>query len=399
MKKTKKRSPTRTEGLASVRSAVVRNHCQLLLLLLLLLLVPSSGEGQDSVERIERIESSEELAPFDRGPADHLGWGTLEDQHVDLGAGAAVSVFPGNLVVSIQPFPRADALADSQFGFTYNHVDSDGSSELGAGWTHDLARFVSTGAWGDKVLVDGDGFRDSFLSGPPPSAQEAMEVIEAVASEWRKSTPLRQRRQAGGVPALRAALASDPLFLAELRLRFLGAPSLPPDPDRRWRSGLRGEREIWQDERRTVLRRGDGGTETYSLEGFLQRIDPQVGPAIELQHEGGAVSEVRVGGNLRYRVLRDSMGRVASIRSTQGQEIELLYLGRFLHRLDGPAGSWRFTYDAGGRLVGMDSPQGLVVVSYDAKTGGENSKLTIFSKKLPSCQLEANACFMGRTQN
>ena len=90
MKKTKKRSPTRTEGLASVRSAVVRNHCQLLLLLLLLLLVPSSGEGQDSVERIERIESSEELAPFDRGPADHLGWGTLEDQHVDLGAGAAV---------------------------------------------------------------------------------------------------------------------------------------------------------------------------------------------------------------------------------------------------------------------------------------------------------------------
>ncbi|MEE2828176.1 MAG: hypothetical protein VX498_03225, partial [Myxococcota bacterium] len=81
---------------------------------------PSSESGIEVTTASEPIPSD----PFavDRGPLDHLGWGTLEDLYVDLGAGAAVNLFSGNLVISIQPFPRADVLPDSQLGLTYNHL-------------------------------------------------------------------------------------------------------------------------------------------------------------------------------------------------------------------------------------------------------------------------------------
>ena len=102
-----------------------------------------------------------------------MGWGTLEDIHVDLGGGAAVNVFSGNLVISVQPFVRGDAVPDSQLGLTYNHVDTDGSSELAPGWSYDLGRFWAPGPWGDRVLVDADGFRDSFFDGPLPTMWSA----------------------------------------------------------------------------------------------------------------------------------------------------------------------------------------------------------------------------------
>ncbi len=75
-------------------------------------------------------KASDEVFSVDRGPIDHLGHGTTEDLFVELGAGARVSVFAGNLVVSIRPILRGDALADSQMALTYNHLDPLGSSAL-----------------------------------------------------------------------------------------------------------------------------------------------------------------------------------------------------------------------------------------------------------------------------
>jgi hypothetical protein len=64
---------------------------------LIVALLAPAVQAQD-VDEAARIDAREDIIPVvrvraDRGPIDHLGWGTSEDLYVDLGAGAAVSVF------------------------------------------------------------------------------------------------------------------------------------------------------------------------------------------------------------------------------------------------------------------------------------------------------------------
>jgi YD repeat-containing protein len=346
---------------------------RLLLLLVLLLLLPSIGVGQErTLERRERtVWLPADRVTIDRGPVDHLGWGTLEDLHVDLGAGAAVSVFSGNLVLHAPLFPRGDAIPDSQLALTYNHLDSDGAPEVGPGWTWDLGRFWTPGAWGDRVLVDGDGFRDSLFADDPPTADEVRGAVDELVHAWRKATPRRERRAVGGDDALRAMLAADPLFFAEMRVRFLGPP--PEEvigAERIFTSSRRGHRSmVDQDDGKVVVDRSDGGQETYSIEGHLETVKPAVGAPLELIRDGSHVTAVRVGGNDRWFLSHDSWGRITTIRSTGGTSVSLDYAGPRLWRMQTPAGSWKLSYDEAGHLTGVDSPEGLLDISYDPSTG------------------------------
>ena len=59
---------------------------------------PTEAEGDGSAESNLELRTSSlplegDRFEVDRGPLDHLGWGSLEDLYVDLGAGAAVNVF------------------------------------------------------------------------------------------------------------------------------------------------------------------------------------------------------------------------------------------------------------------------------------------------------------------
>ncbi len=338
-------------------------------LIALAALPASPGVGQDIDLRTteERLEA--ERYAVDRGPLDHLGWGTLEDLHVDLGAGAAVSVFSGNLVLSVRPFVRADAVPDSQLGLTYNHKDSAGGRELAPGWTHDLGRYWAPGAWGDRVLVDADGFRDSFFVGEPPDPDEVADTIDELVRAWRRDTPRREQRQVGGPAAMRSMLGADPLFLAEMRLRYLG-PAAAPEPetgeDLVWTSPGRGQRRMIATDDGVLLERSDGGTEQYSIEGHLVRVDVPGARTIELRRDSVGLSSVVVGRNERYQVLRDSMSRLRTVRGPGASTTEFDYAGSQLWRIAGPAGEWRFTYDAAGRLTSADGPDGRVVALYDA---------------------------------
>ena len=351
----------------------VRMPARLLLLLSLLLLLPSIGVGQEeTLERRERtVWLPSDRVTIDRGPVDHLGWGTLEDLYVDLGAGAAVSVFAGNLVLHAPLFVRADAIPDSQLALTHNHLDSDGAPELGPGWTWDLGRFWTPGAWGDRVLVDADGFRDSLFAEAPPTADEVRGAVEDLVHAWRKATPRKERRAVGGDDALRAMLAADPLFFAEMRLRFLGPP--PEEvvgAERVWSSSRRGHRTmVDQDDGKVVVDRSDGGREVYSIEGRLERVEPAIGSVLEVVREGSHVKTIRVAGNDRWFVSHDSWGRISAIRSTRGTSATLDYAGNLLWRMETPAGHWHFSYDATGRMTGIDSPRGVLEVEYDPVTG------------------------------
>ena len=91
-----------------------------------------------------------------------MGWGTAEDVFVDLGAGAGVSLLSGNLVMRVEPLRRPDLHGSARMALTYNHQEPEGTPDLAPGWTYDLARTWMPGAWGERVLIDGDGFRDVF---------------------------------------------------------------------------------------------------------------------------------------------------------------------------------------------------------------------------------------------
>ena len=321
----------------------------------------------------ERTESiTGEPFAMDRGPLDQLGWGTLEDLYVDLGGGAAVSVFSGNLVVSVLPFVRADVVADSQLALTYNHLDADGHPELGPGWSYDLGRYTAPGAWGDRVLVDADGATDDFFAGEPPDNDEVREIVDELVRAWKRDTPRRERREVGGDAAMRSMLGSDPLFLGEMRMRYLGpaaAPEVQAGEDLIWRSSKRGERALLQGEGELILTRADGGRERYSIEGQLTQVDPPGGPTIELKREAGRLTTVTHGRTDRFRISADSWGRFRTIHSSDGPDAEFEFTGRSLWRLRSPAGDWRFEYDGRGRLISIAGPDGQVSVRYDESTG------------------------------
>jgi len=307
---------------------------------------------------------------LDRGPIDSLGWGTDEDLRVDLGAGAAVSVFAGNLVVGIRPFIRGDSVPDSQLALTYNHLDTEGTAGLAPGWRHDLDRRLVPGPWGGRVFVDGDGYRDAFLPGDAPSSDEVLRVLDDVLVAWRRSTSLAARREVGGIEAMRGALVADPLFLGEMRLKLLGPPEAD-DPASALRSTRRGNRSLRRipETGEHVLLRSDGGTERYDPEGRLVELEPQGGPTVRVLREGGRLAGLQVGGQDVFQVVPDASGRVRRVRSSLGYTADFDYVDRLLYRLRLPAGSLTFQYDSMGRLTGMEGPLGSVTVGYDEASG------------------------------
>ena len=331
----------------------------------------------DLPPEIEVITATETpgAKPFevDRGPLDHLGWGTLEDLYVELGAGAAVNVFSGNLVLSLQPYVRGDAVADSQLGLTYNHLDTDGAPDLAPGWSYDLGRIWATGPWGDRILIDADGFGDSFFAGEPPTQAEGRKLMDDLTRAWRSSTPLRQRRDAGGERAFRDMLGSDPLFFGEMRMRLLGPPPPPPPSDEPlvWTSLRRGTRTMVEDrdDGSVRLSRPDGGVDVFDKEGLLVAVEPADSAPIRIEREAGRISSVEVGGSTRHRIYRDSWDRLHRVRSSAGREVVFEYVGRQLFRLRTPEGDFKFAYDGQGRLLVMDGPRGLLQVRYDGRSG------------------------------
>jgi len=349
-----------------------------------LLFIPAAGVAQDSDDPevrdpsgIEVRDATEVLGErrfsVDRGPLDNFGWGTLEDSYIELGAGAAVNVFSGNLVVSLVPFVRADALPDSQLAITYNHLDADGSEELAPGWSYDLGRFWVPGPWGDRVLLDGDGFRDSFFVGDPPTMQESRRQMDDVVRAWRRQVPLKNRRSAGGETGFRDMLGSDPLFFGEMSLRLLGTPPPPPPSDEAviWHSTRRGARTMTdnRDDGLVRLSRAGGGVDVFNKEGSLVAVEPTSSAKLVLHREGGRLSALEVGGSIRYRVYRDSWERLHRVRSSGGTETQFEYVGRQLFRVLSPEGETKMAYDGRGRLLVMESPRGLVQVRYDPRSG------------------------------
>ncbi len=305
----------------------------------------------------------------DRGPIDHLGRGSHEDLLVDLGAGGSVSVFSGNLLFQARSLVRGDAVPDSQMALTYNHLDAEGSPSLAVGWSYDLGRRWVSGAWGDRVLIDADGFQDSFLSGSPPTRRELLKLADDLVREWRRRTPLADRRASGGESTFRQMISSDPLFFGEMRLRYLGPPKQPAQAI--YRSQRRGTRSLQLDQSLglVVLSRHDGGRELYSKQGQLQQVEAAHGPAVKLVREGRHLASVEVGGVSQYYLDHDSYGRMTRIRSTDGSSAELQYADRYLHRIKLPEGSVEMSYDNQGRLVRVEAPDGTVEVSYDERSG------------------------------
>ncbi len=336
--------------------------------LILVVLAASPTVAQETIETRTEERSLERGIDLDRGPLDHLGWGTAEDLHVDVGLGAAVSAFAGNLVVTLDPFPRGDAVPGARMTLTYNHRDPDGAPELGPGWSWDLGRSWTPGPWGDRILVDADGFRDSFFATDPPSGEELEEMVDDVVSAWRRSTPPAVRARAGGPRALRALLTSDPLVFGEMRLRYLGAPE-PTGEDLSYRSSRRGERRMQDDGDEVVLHRADGGTERYGRGGELRRVDARGYPTVEVVRENGRIVGVDVAGARMYRIDTDSQGRLSVVEDAAGRTAELTYAGPRLHRVQLPRGRVALEYDDSGRLVVVRAPEGLVAAEYDPDGG------------------------------
>jgi|GEM_PF-1797962 len=334
-----------------------------------LLLAAGVASSQGELVEETRAVDPDRIA-IDRGPQDSLGWGTLEDLYVPISDHAAVAVFSGNLVVTLRPFAFGDVPADALGALTYNHVDSGGSPELASGWSWDLGRSVVDGAWGDKVLIDADGYRESFFAGPPPTSQEAAQIRDGIVRSWTRSTTRAERRSVGGADALKAAMASDPLFLAEMRRRYVG----PPDELPRgavWRSDRRGSRflEKSEDGNQTLLARADGGVETYNRDGALEAVSAPGYPPVTIVRDGGRAVGVEVDGDRRLHLQRDGWDRIDQMRTPAGGSARFSYLGSVLHKLDTPAGAIRFSYDGEGRLVGMEGPDGWFAVRYDPRSG------------------------------
>lgn len=337
-------------------------------LLILVVLAASPTAAQDTVRGSSEERRLDREIDLDRGPVDHLGWGTAEDLFADVGLGAAVSAFSGNLVVTVDPFPRGDAIPGARMTLTYNHGDPDGSPELGQGWSWDLGRSWTPGPWGDRVLIDADGFRDSFFASDPPSGEELEDMVEDVISAWRRSTPPATRTRVGGARALRSLLTSDPLVFGEMRLRYLGAPE-PADKDALYRSSNRGERWMETVSDGIALHRSDGGVERYGKNGELRTVDAPGYPTTEVIRENGRLVGVDVAGSRLFRIDLDSQGRIEELKDAAGRTAVFMYAGPRLHRITLPRGRVSLEYDDAGRLTVVRAPEGMVAAEYEADSG------------------------------
>ena len=364
-------TPVYSPPVTPARPRICRSPALRVAAIMALLTAPSAhaqDEEFDSAPAIEVVERTEVLQPttrraLDGGVEAHLGWGTLEDLFVDLGAGAQVSVLSGNLVIRVVPLPRADLPVDAMGAFTWNSGDGEGLPEVGQGWSLDLLRRVVPGAWGERILLDGDGFRDAFLVGPPPSEDEVLRIREEVVDLWRRETSARDRRALGGEDGLRVLLESDPLALAAMRLRFLG-PVREPDGAQEARSSRRGTRILQELDKGWELRRPDGGTERYGEHGALVSIQAAGRGVMNLQFDHGVVVSHNLGQELIARWTWDASGRLQSLRERTGRTMEITRADRFVQRFASPAGTWRFTWDGAGRLTRFDGPDGTVLVSW-----------------------------------
>jgi len=306
---------------------------------------------------------------LDPDPIEHLGWGTLEDVFVDLGGGAGVSLLSGNLVLRLEPLPRPDLPVGMRMALTYNHMEPEGASDLAPGWTYDLARFWMPGPWGERMLVDADGFRDSFWAGAPPSAEELDNTTRDVVDAWRRSTPRSDRRALGGVRALEELLVSDPSTLGSMRLRYLGAPEPDFDSDEIYRSAARGARTLLSENRSVVLGLPDGTREIYETNGALRGIEPAAGADWALNYNNGRLEAVVSAGITEWSIDTDSRFRMSRLLDAEGGVADFEYVGSQLQTVDAPAGTWRFRYDGRGRLTEANTPAGVVSVAYDDATG------------------------------
>jgi len=342
---------------------------RLTLLPLLVFALAAPVVGQEGVATSDRSEAlplaTRDL--LDPDPSTHLGWGTLEDVVVDLGAGAAVSLLSGNLVLEVDPLGRTDLPVGARMAFTYNHQEPEGAPDLAPGWTYDLARSVAAGPWGERVVVDADGFRDSLWAGEPPSAEELDRVTGQVVAAWRRDTSPADRRALGGVRALEELLVSDPVTLGAMRLRYMGPPDSDED-DPVWRSRARGGRALAPDGAGWTLALPDGSTESYSETGHLAGIAPAAGDPWTLNREHGSLRDVSIGNRIVWRLETDSRFRVQLIDGA-GSKASLEYGGSLLQRIESAAGEWRFRYDERSRLAEARTPRGAIQVRYDDATG------------------------------
>jgi YD repeat-containing protein len=354
-------------------------------LLSVLALLPPSVHGQDDGEltdRTELLSVGVEGGILDPPPDEHLGWGTLEDVFVDLGAGAAVSTISGNLVVYVEPISRLSLPAGARMALTYSHLDPEGATNLGPGWSFDLGRYTASGPWGDRLLVDGDGFRDSFWAGPPPSGAELDSVADDVVAAWRRDTSAAQRRALGGVRALRELLTNDPATLGAMRLRYLGAPE--DESELVFRSGARGVRTLQDAEGGRLLTLADGSEELYGDDGQLSEMRPANGPSWTMRYADGRLVAAVSRGVEEWALLRDSWGRIQTLRTPVGETAALDYVGPLLRGIDSPNGSWSFDHDERGRLTSMSSGLGRVSVRY-----GTDGRVESASGPLASVELRA----------
>ena len=336
------------------------------LLLLFVLVAPAAGQEDSSTrERLEVLRDDGGDGLVDPPPTEHLGWGTLEDVFVDLGAGAAVSTLSGNLVVHLEPVARPAVPVGLRMALTYNHQDGLGASDLGPGWSWDLGRFVAAGAWGDRLFIDGDGFRDSFWAGPPPTMEELGRVADDVVARWRQDTPATERRRLGGVRALRELLASDPATLGAMRLRYLGPPTMEDGDPTTFRSFARGGRTLESTDDGPVLQQVDGTVETYGKTGLLQQVAPPMGAPWDFDYTGGRLTSVSSSGRTEWEINRDSRGRIIDFDTPAGGRASIDYLGPLVRSITGSMGTWRFGYDERSRVTSVDGPGGSVRVRYD----------------------------------
>jgi YD repeat-containing protein len=340
--------------------------------LLLLAAAPRARAQEPDLDgpQLEVVERSEPLGPvrrraLDGGVEGHLGWGTLEDLFVDVGAGGALSLLSGNVVLRVVPLPRGDLPPDSVGAFTWNSEDADGMPEVGRGWSLDVLRRVLPGAWGERILVDGDGFRDAFVTGPPPDEKELLRLREDLLDRWRRATRPAERRAVGGVEGLRLLLEEDPMALAALRLRFLGPPSETPG-DQEARSPLRGERRLLERGRAWTLRRADGGLEEYGEDGMLSMVDAQGVAPLRLVRENGVVQRLTLGEAPLFRWSWDGSGRVLTLQESTGRSARVVRADRQIHKIEGAPGTWRFAWDGAGRITAMEGPDGVVEIEWRA---------------------------------
>jgi hypothetical protein len=350
----------------------LRRPLPLLLLLALAPIAPvASGQEETEIIESERVETLD-LATrdlLDPDPIEHMGWGTLEDVFVDLGAGAAISTLSGNVVLRFEPIPRPDLPAPARMAFTYNHIEPEGAPDLAPGWTYTWGRSWTPGPWGDRIVIDEDGFRDSLWAGEPPSAEQLDRVTRDVIAAWRRGTPARDRRALGGVSALEELLVSDPATLGNMRLRYLGAPDPDLFEELVFRSSARGVRVMQDEGKDIVLVAPDGSRDTYAPTGALTGFAPAQGLAWAAVRDQGVLDAVTVGGLTEWTLETDSRFRISKLSDARGAVTRFEYAGSLLQLVDSPNGEWRFHYDARGRLDQAKTPSGDVQITYDDSTG------------------------------